>query len=208
VTWQVARASSSDAASVDGMQAPAEIDAAVEAIRAGKIVGLPTDTLYGLAVDPFDPDALERLFAMKQRPGIKPLAILVADLDQAQQLGVFEDRALELAERHWPGALTIVVPKLPSIPEWLGDRARRTIGLRRPRHPVAIALLERTGPLAVTSANVTGGSVAADEEEARELFGDQVAVYLPGSAPGGEASTIVDVTEPTERVLRRGPIEP
>ncbi len=184
------------------------IEAAVEAIRAGAIVGLPTDTLYGLAADPFDPDALATLFELKGRPGVKPLAVLVADLDQAQQIGVFEDRALELAEAHWPGGLTIVVPKLPSIPDWIGHRERRTVGLRCPRHRVALELLGRTGPLAVTSANVSGQAVAASVEEAREVFGDAVAVYLPGEAPGGEASTVVDVTEPTERVLRSGPVRP
>ncbi|HHC08876.1 MAG TPA: threonylcarbamoyl-AMP synthase [Actinobacteria bacterium] len=184
------------------------LDEAVAAVKAGEIVGLPTDTLYGLGVDPMNPGAIERLFALKGRPGIKPLALLVADLEQAQTIGVFDERALELAEAHWPGALTIVVPKLPSIPEWIGDRARRTVGLRRPRHPVAVELLRRTGPLAVTSANPSGGAAALDDDEARELFGDRVAVYLPGRAPGGAASTVVDVTAPTERVLRPGPISP
>lgn len=184
------------------------IERALGAIRDGEVIGIPTDTLYGLAADPFNPDALERIFEIKGRPGLKPLALLVSSIEQAQELAAFSDRALELAERHWPGALTLVLPKLDSVPEWIGHRDRRTLGLRCPDHDEARAFLERSGPLAVTSANLSGRESVLDDADARDLFGDDVAVYLPGRAAGGEASTILDLTQPTEWVLRSGPIRP
>jgi tRNA threonylcarbamoyl adenosine modification protein (Sua5/YciO/YrdC/YwlC family) len=182
------------------------IDAAVTALREGEIVGVPTDTLYGLAADPYRQDALETIFVLKGRPQVKPLAILVASIEQAIDLAMFTDRALDLADEHWPGALTLVVPRLSATPEWLGHRERRTIGLRCPDHPTALELLEASGPLAVTSANVSGQAAALNDAEARALFGDAVAVYLGGEAPGGRASTIVDLTEPEPLVLREGPV--
>lgn len=182
------------------------IDAAVAALRSGGIVGVPTDTLYGLAADPYQQDALENIFVLKGRPQVKPLAILVASIEQAIGLAQFTDRALDLADQHWPGALTLVVPRLDSTPDWLGHRERRTIGLRCPDHPVALDLLEASGPLAVTSANVSGHAAALSDAEARDFFGDAVDVYLAGEAPGGTASTIIDLTEPEPLVLRKGPI--
>jgi tRNA threonylcarbamoyl adenosine modification protein (Sua5/YciO/YrdC/YwlC family) len=186
----------------------ATIEEAAGAVRGGEVIGVPTDTLYGLAADPFDQNALEHIFEIKGRPGVKPLAVLVADLGQAQQIAAFSDRALDLAEEHWPGALTLVLPKLKSVPEWLGRSELRTVGLRCPDHDVALALLRVTGPLAVTSANISGQEGVLDDVEARALFGDEVAVYLPGAAPGGTSSTILDLTEPAEWVLREGPIQP
>ena len=184
------------------------IEDAAGAVRSGEVIGVPTDTLYGLAADPFDQNALERIFSIKGRPGVKPLAVLVADLDQAQQIAAFSDRALDLAEEHWPGALTLVLPKLASVPQWVGQSERRTVGLRCPGHEVALELLRVTGPLAVTSANISGQEGVLDDTEARALFGDEVAVYVPGEAPGGTSSTILDLTEPAEWVLREGPVQP
>jgi L-threonylcarbamoyladenylate synthase len=184
------------------------LSTALAAVARGELVGIPTDTLYGIAADPFNPDALDRIFIAKGRPGIKPLAILVADLEQAQQLVAFGERGLELAEEHWPGALTLVVPKLKSVPDWIGDPDRRTLGLRCPNHPVALEFLRESGPLAVTSANISGRPAVLTDVAARNLFGDDVAVYLEGEAVGGEASTIIDLTEPSEWVLRDGPIAP
>lgn len=181
---------------------------AVAAVRTGETVGVPTDTLYGLAADPFNQDALARIFEMKGRPGVKPLAILVPDLERGQQVAAFSERAIDLAERHWPGALTLVLPKLASIPVWVGHAERNTVGLRCPDHPAALELLDATGPLAVTSANISGQEAAVDHEEAQALFGELVAVYIEGEAPGGTGSTIIDLTQPAEWVLREGPIEP
>lgn len=182
------------------------IEDAVAALREGAIVGVPTDTLYGLAADPFRQDALDAIFDLKGRPGEKPLAILVASMDQAMGLAEFADRALDLADLHWPGALTLVLPRLDSAPDWLGHRGRRTVGLRCPDNAVALELLEITGPLVVTSANLSGQQAALNNEEAEDLFGDAVAVYLEGESRGGSASTIIDLTEPDPLVLRKGPI--
>ena len=185
-----------------------DVSAAARAIKRGEVVGVPTDTVYGLAADPYDEAALDRLYDLKGRNEGKPIAILVADLDQGLSLGAMSDRALDLAERYWPGAVTLVVPRLDTAPPWLGDTKRRTIALRCPNHPVALELLRLTGPLAVTSANRSDTAPTNSAEEAEAVFADLVLTYLPGEAGGGEPSTLVDLTEPSEMVLRRGPIDP
>ena len=167
---------------------------------------MPTDTVYGLAVDPYDEAALDRLYDLKGREEGKPIAILVADLDQGLSLGAMSDRALDLADRHWPGAVTLVVPRLDTAPTWLGDPGRRTIALRCPDHPVALNLLSTTGPLAVTSANRSDAPPTNSAEEAMAVFDGEVLTYLPGEAGGGKPSTLVDLTQPSEMVLRDGPI--
>ena len=183
-----------------------DVSAAARAIKRGEIVGVPTDTVYGLAADPYDEAALERLYDIKGREENKPIALLVADLDQGLLLGAMSDRALDLAERHWPGAVTLVVPRLDTAPTWLGDTRRRTIALRCPNHPVALELLRLTGPLAVTSANRSDAAPVSSAVEAEAVFADEVLTYLPGDAGGGEPSTLVDLTHPSEMVLRHGPI--
>ena len=182
------------------------VSSAVEALRRGEVVGVPTDTLYGLAVDPFQQNALESIFVLKSRPQTKPLPILVASIEQAIGLAVFSDHALDLVDAHWPGALTLILPRSASTPQWLGHGERRTIGLRCPDHSLALELLEAGGPLAVTSANLSGQTAALDHNEAKTLFGDSVSVYLEGSALGGMASTVLDLTESQPVVIREGPV--
>lgn len=182
------------------------IEAALAAILGGYVIGLPTDTVYGLGVDPFNPDAVARLFELKGRPEHKPVGVLVATVEQAQEIGEIDGAAQDLARKHWPGALTLIVTPKVVMADWVGDEQRRTIGIRVPDHPVARELLERSGPLAVTSANQSGASETMDDVEARRLFGDLVAVYIAGTAPGGEASTVVDATRQNLTVLRSGPI--
>jgi L-threonylcarbamoyladenylate synthase len=183
-----------------------DVSAAARALKRGETIGVPTDTVYGIAVDPYDEAALDRLYDIKGREHGKPIAILVASLDQGLILGAMSDRALELADHYWPGPVTLVVPRLDTAPQWLGDSSRRTIALRCPDHPVALALLEMTGPLAVTSANTSSGSPAQSAGEAKEIFGDEILTYLPGDSGGGLPSTLVDLTAPAETVLRQGPI--
>lgn len=183
------------------------IEAAVAAVRAGLIVGLPTDTIYGVGVDPQNEDAVARLFELKGRPAGKPVGVLVASPDQAHELGEMSDAAKTLAEYHWPGALTLIVQPRVVLADWVGDRQARTVGLRMPDHPVALELLELAGPMAVTSANLSGGEETVDDLGARVVLGDEVAVYLPGVSPGGTASTVVDVTGSDPVVLRQGPVE-
>ena len=138
----------------------------------------------------------------------KPIAILVASLEQGLSLGAMSDRALELADQHWPGAVTLVVPRLDTAPGWLGDTKRGTVALRCPDHQVALDLLELTGPLAVTSANKADNEPVRSSAEAEAIFDGEVLTYLPGEAGGGQPSTLVDLTQPSEVVLRAGPINP
>lgn len=182
------------------------LEEAVEAIRAGRVVGLPTDTVYGVGVDPMNQHAVNRLFELKGRPEHKPVGLLVAGLEQAKAVGEITGPAADLAAEHWPGALTLIVRPKVIMADWVGDQQRRTVGIRVPAHPLALELLERTGPLSVTSANLSGEAEVSSDVQARELFGDQVAVYLAGTSPGGEASTVVDATAGELKVLRQGPI--
>ncbi|MBT8197442.1 MAG: threonylcarbamoyl-AMP synthase [Acidimicrobiia bacterium] len=184
-----------------------DLTAAVAAIKEGQLVGVPTDTVYGIAADPFRPDALERLYELKGRGDTKPIAILVTTVDQGAELAAFNDLAQDLAAKHWPGGLTLVLSKLDTTPDWMGDPAAKTVGLRCPDHEVTQALLGLTGPLAATSANMAGQSAAVTAEEARDVFGDAVAVYLEGEGAGGMPSTVIDLTRPGPHVLRSGPVE-
>lgn len=182
------------------------IDEAVRAIREGLVVGLPTDTVYGVGVDPFNEEAVARLFELKGRPRHRPVGLLVATVDQASEIGMIGEAAAALAAEHWPGGLTLIVTPKVVMADWVGDKQTRTIGIRVPDHHVATELLRSSGPLAVTSANTSGDPEAMNEVEARSVFGDRVAVYLEGSAPGGEASTVVDATGGRLAVLRQGPV--
>jgi len=178
---------------------------AIEVVRSGGVVGLPTDTVYGIGVDPLNEEAVAKLYELKGRPPAKPIGILVGTMDQARMIGDMTGAAAALAEAHWPGALTLVVPARVILSDWVGDRIKRTIGLRMPDHPIAIALLEEVGPLSVTSANLAGGPEARDHLEARAIFGDAV-YYLEGASPGGSPSTVVDLTGHKPVLLRQGPV--
>lgn len=178
---------------------------AVAAIGNGKIVGLPTDTVYGLAVDAFDGAAVAGLYQLKGRPVSKPISLLVDTLDRAAELAVLPPSASELVAKHWPGPLTVVVRTRVSLPDWVGDSAASTVGLRIPAHKTALALLRQTGPLAVTSANLSSQATAVDNVAAEAIFGAAVAVYLEGTG-GGVASTVIDCTGSEPQILRAGPL--
>ena len=179
---------------------------AAASIRAGEVVGFPTDTVYGIGVDPLSESAVARLFELKGRPEHRPVGLLVASVDQAETVGELSGQARRLAREHWPGALTLVVTPKVILRYWVGDAQQRTLGIRVPDHPVALEFLHATGPLAVTSANRSGVREALSDVEARAVFGDQVAAYLPGLAPGGEPSTVVDATSDKLVILREGPV--
>jgi tRNA threonylcarbamoyl adenosine modification protein (Sua5/YciO/YrdC/YwlC family) len=182
-------------------------DAAIAALERGELVGLPTDTVYGVAADPSRREAVEALFAAKGRPGVKPIPILCADVAQARTIGVLGDEVAAIAERHWPGGLTLVVRRVAGSPDWVGDPDADTVGLRVPDHPVALEVLRRFGPLAVTSANRSGEDPASEDDGARVALGGAVAVYLEGRGSGGPPSTVVDATDHPPRVLRPGAVE-
>ncbi|MBW3666776.1 MAG: threonylcarbamoyl-AMP synthase [Actinobacteria bacterium] len=182
------------------------IEEAVGAVRAGQVVGMPTDTVYGIGVDPLSTEAVSRLFELKGRPPNKPVGLLAATLEDALRMGDITGSAANLAREHWPGALTLVVRPKMILADWVGDAQADTVGIRVPDHPLARQLLILTGPLAVTSANRSGEEETMTAAEARAVFADEVAVYLEGESPGGLPSTVVDATGPSLRILRPGPI--
>jgi L-threonylcarbamoyladenylate synthase len=180
------------------------LDEAVAALERGQVVGVPTDTVYGLGVDPWNEEAVRALYELKGRPHNKPIGLLAASAEQAAQVGRL-DVAGSLLE-HWPGALTLVVRTRVVVPSWVGDSAVGTVGIRVPDHSLLRELLGRSGPLAVTSANLAGDPEALDDESAREIFGDRVAVYVEGKSLGATPSTVVDITQGEVRLLRAGPV--
>ncbi|MCP3977374.1 MAG: threonylcarbamoyl-AMP synthase [bacterium] len=184
-----------------------EISQAVGRLAAGELVGFPTDTVYGIAADPYQEDAVSALANLKGHDTAKPLAVLVADMDQAISLVKFSDVALDLAEEHWPGGLTLVLRRIESVPDWIGDAQARTVGVRCPDHPLALELLESFGPLVVTSANKTGEEPALNADAAAEALGGGVTHYIEGTSGGRVPSTVVDLTRPAPFVLRPGPID-
>lgn len=183
-----------------------DIRAAAEVVRAGGVVGVPTDTVYGIGVDPLQEEAVATLFELKGRPFGRPIGVLVSSFERAAELGWIEGNAAVLAGEHWPGALTLVVRPRVVLPDWVGDSQSQTVGLRVPDHPVALELLEAAGPMSVTSANLSGQPEARSDVEARAVFGDRVH-YLAGTSSGGAPSTVVDATGASLVVLRGGPVE-
>jgi tRNA threonylcarbamoyl adenosine modification protein (Sua5/YciO/YrdC/YwlC family) len=185
----------------------AGLAAAVSAVRSGRLVVLPTDTLYGIGADAFSTTAVRSLLAAKGRGPDMPVPVLVGSWHTIDGLVTSVPRAArELVEAFWPGGLSLVLPHAPSLTWDLGV-TRGTVMLRMPLHPVALELLDRVGPMGVSSANRTGQPPAVTAEAARDQLGFPVAVYLDGG-PSGEPvpSTIVDVTGPVPRVLRLGAV--
>ena len=178
---------------------------AVAALQKGELAVLPTDTVYGVAADAFSPAAVERLLAAKGRGRDMPVPVLVSaqrGLDGLAEHVTDDMRAL--VEAFWPGALTLIVPAAATLAWDLGE-TRGTVAVRMPRHPVTLEVLESTGPLAVSSANRTGEPPPVTAEQAREMLGPSVAVYLEaGPTPAAVASTIVDLTGDRPQVRRTG----
>lgn len=181
------------------------LSAAAGAVRRGELVVLPTDTLYGVGADAFDPAAVAALLAAKGRGRDMPPPVLVAAAATLDALTVdVPSWARRLAEEFWPGPLTLVCRAQTSLRWDLGE-TRGTVAVRVPDHPLALELLDRTGPLAVSSANLSGVAPATDADQAEEMLGRVVPVIVDGGpVPGGEASTIVDVTTSPGRILRAG----
>lgn len=182
------------------------VEAALSALRGGLIVGAPTDTVYGVAVDPDNPVAVRALFDLKNRGDHLPLAVLVASFAQAEELVELTPRNRRLVRRCWPGAFTAILPARVELVEGVGDHRRGTLAVRMPDHRKLRDLLLRSGPLAVTSANRSGSPPALDADRAREALGGGVAVYLDGRCHGGLASTVADLTRDPPRILRKGPV--
>jgi tRNA threonylcarbamoyl adenosine modification protein (Sua5/YciO/YrdC/YwlC family) len=181
----------------------AAIKEAARALAAGDIVGIPTDTVYGLAADPFRTGASDRLFSVKRRPRSVELPVLVADQDQAVELTVaVPETARRLMDRYWPGPLTLVLPRRPDLNADLGEDDA-TIGVRCPAHPVPLALCREVGPLATTSANHHGEPPASTAAELASALGG-VELILDAGPCTGRPSTVVDCTGVEPRLLREG----
>lgn len=191
----------------DAAQRPIGIASAISALKGGRLVVLPTDTVYGIGADAFDGAAVAALLSAKGRGRDMPVPVLVGSWHTIDGL-VYSvpESARQLIRAFWPGALSLVVQQAPSLQWDLGD-AQGTVMLRMPLHPVAIELLREVGPMAVSSANLSGQAAAVTAADARDQLGDLVEVYLEaGPSAHASASTIVDLTGAQPRVLREGPI--
>jgi L-threonylcarbamoyladenylate synthase len=182
-----------------------ELDSLAAIIERGGVIAIPTDTVYGLACHPDRPDAAERIFTIKRRPPEMELSLLAASQRDAARFGQLDGPARRLADHFWPGPLSIIVPasapRHPAIPRH-GD----TISLRVPASPALRKLLEKTGPLATTSANPHGQAPASTAQEVHAILGKQIDAILDGGPASGRPSTIIDCSVTPARVLRTGPL--
>ncbi|WP_210572582.1 L-threonylcarbamoyladenylate synthase [Streptomyces sp. GESEQ-4] len=178
---------------------------AASAVRRGELVVLPTDTVYGIGADAFSSEAVTDLLEAKGRGRNMPTPVLIGSPNTLHGLVTdFSEMAWELVDAFWPGALTLVAKHQPSLQWDLGD-TRGTVAVRMPLHPVAIELLTEVGPMAVSSANLTGHPAPEDCDAAQGMLGDSVSVYLDGGpTPGNVPSSIVDVTREVPLLLRAG----
>jgi L-threonylcarbamoyladenylate synthase len=178
---------------------------AAAAIRRGELAVLPTDTVYGVAADAFSANAVNLLLAAKGRGRDMPVPVLVSSRAMLEAVVIeVTEAAAKLVDAFWPGALTVVLRETPHLAWDLGE-ARGTVAVRMPDHPLATALIEQTGPLAVSSANRSGKPPATTMIEARLQLGASVAVYLDGGPSGPQVpSSIVDLTGSSPRLLRAG----
>jgi L-threonylcarbamoyladenylate synthase len=182
-----------------------EVGRALQELRSGRPIVLPTDTVYGIAALPGNPHAVDAVFAAKGRPDGKPLPVLGASVKDLEAIAELNAWARVLARAFWPGPLTLVVPRAGHLAWHLGSDNATTIAIRIPRCEIALRVLEQSGPLAVTSANRSGHSPATTVAEARAALGDAVNVYLDGGRRAAVASTVVSlITGP--RVLRSGAV--
>lgn len=184
-----------------------EIRRALSSLQAGGIIAFPTDTVYGVGSLAFDNAAIESIYTAKDRPIEKAIPILIGDLSDLEKVGMnIPDMALRFAARFWPGPLTCVVPKQPTLP--LAVSATSTVAVRIPNHPDALALLRAAGPMAVTSANISGQPSPTTAQDVYTQLNGRIPLILDGgTTPGGIPSTLVDCTGEQPIILREGPIK-
>jgi L-threonylcarbamoyladenylate synthase len=189
---------------------PAEeqLFAAVKAIRDGRIVAFPTDTVYGLAADPRSDAAVAEIFRAKERPPDQPLPLIISDLDQIATAGTLTRLAATLAAEFWPGPLSLVIPASTELSRSV-HLGSGLVAVRVPNHETARAFARAVGhAITATSANISGRPAASTGDEAAARLGDRVEVLVDdGAAPGGPASTIVDATGSEPKLVRVGAIE-
>ena len=178
---------------------------AAAAVREGGLIVFPTDTVYGIGTRPDSAEATSRLFEAKRRPRDLELPVLAATEEALRGIAEFDNRADHLAAECWPGPLTLILSRTPLSIGWELGGDPGTIGVRVPKHPLAVAVLAVTGPMAVTSANRSGELPAVGCDDLERAFGDLVSVYLCQDSPlEGPASTVVDLTRDPARVVRLG----
>ena len=183
-----------------------KLNNAVDAINNNQIVGIPTETVYRIGVNPFSQEAVDKIFELKGRDEDKPLSILVSSFYDLQKLEIVSIIP-EVVELYWPGPLTIVVETKKEFADGVGTKNPSSIGVRVPDNELAIELLKITGPLAVTSANLSGENDINSDTEAENVFGNKVTEYLKGESLHGSGSTIIDLRVDGGEILREGPLK-
>ena len=179
---------------------------AISCIKNEEVVGIPTETVYGIGVDPLSQAAVDKIFNLKERDENKPLSILVHSFHDLIKLKIIS-KVPEIVELYWPGPLTIIVESELNFADGVGTKNPNSIGVRVPDNELTLELLKKTGPLAVTSANISGQEDITNERDAEALFGDKIGHYLQGSALHGSGSTIVDFRDEEFKVIREGPLK-
>lgn len=179
---------------------------ALDVLNKGGLVAFPTDTVYGVGALVFNGKAVESIYLAKDRPIEKAIPVLIADTEDMEKVGVdIPDIAYKLAAPFWPGPLTCIIPKQPTLPEAVS--ATSTVGVRVPDHEVARTLLRAAGPMAVTSANISGQASPSTAEEVLAQLGGRIDLIINGGKTlGGVPSTLVDCTTEEIKILREGPI--
>ncbi|PCH92207.1 threonylcarbamoyl-AMP synthase [Candidatus Kaiserbacteria bacterium] len=181
------------------------IDEAAEAVRRGELIVFPTDTVYGIGCDPFDEESIKALFDAKKRAPEKDIPVLVDSIETAEALAEIPTYCIDLLEKHWPGALTVIVKKRAPFPKNLA--AGDTIALRQPDHEDLLELLTSVGgALAATSANISGKTPLLTYDDAYATFSEKATVILPGKVVTEKPSTIIDCTGEEPVVVREGPV--
>jgi L-threonylcarbamoyladenylate synthase len=185
---------------------PNAITSALEVVLAGGLVAFPTDTVYGVGCLAFQQQAIESIYVAKDRPIEKAIPVLIGDNEDlikvAEEIPLF---AMKLIARFWPGPLTVLVPKKPTLPEVISATA--TVGVRVPDHDIARGLLRLAGPMAVTSANISGQASPTTAQQVFSQLGGRIPMIIDGGeTPGGVPSTLVDCTGAEIQILREGPI--
>jgi len=185
---------------------PQSINTAVKILANHGLIAFPTDTIYGLAANAFDPQGISKIYKVKERSIEKALPVLIGDLEQLPLLvSTFPQKFQKIMTAFWPGPLTIVLPKKPGLPKELSPYP--TIGIRMPNHPFTLALLRQTGPLATTSANTSGETNPTTAQDVLDQLAGKLDLLLDGgSTPGPFASTVLDATTDALTILRKGPI--
>jgi L-threonylcarbamoyladenylate synthase len=192
---------------VDASAPAAAVADAAAVLEAGGVVAFPTETFYGLGVAALDAAAVRRLFTLKGRPESRPILVLVDDPARIERFALLTMPARALIARHWPGALTLILPARPTVPSEL-TAGTGTIGVRQPAHPVARALAAAlAAPVTAPSANLTGETPPTSVAEVLQVFDGRIELVLDGGpTPGGLPSTVLDVTVDPPRLLRAGAV--